>query len=181
MRFGRSCMVVGCGSETGIGLGPRCVVGIFVPSLALSVQNIYIALLQPSLVITESFHEGHPEAPRNVPCDVAVHPGNIESATVFLDTKGASRGAYSQAPGLSVLNARSIQPAAGSMATSRLTGLFPFNLEASNEYLVCVAGAESGERPTTRKSCPCVRQVSRVGIKLRFEFNLRGDELDVGD
>lgn len=126
-------MIVGCGSEAGVGLGPRRVIGIFVPGLALSVQNIYIVLLQPSLVITESLHEGHPQAPRNVPCDVAVHPGNIESATAFLDTNSASRGAYSQAPGLSVLNARSIQPAAGSMATSRLTGLFPFNLEASNE------------------------------------------------
>lgn len=72
-----------------------------------------------------------------------------------------SRGTYSQAPGLSVLNARSSQPAAGSMVTSRLTGLLPFSMDASKAYLVCDIGAASGERPTTRKSCPYTKSVSR--------------------
>lgn len=163
--FGCSCSLVDCASKTGIGLRPWGVVGVVIPSLALFVQNIYIALWKSSLVITESLEEGHPQPPRDVPCYVAVHPGNRRSATGSRHAKSASLGTYSQAPGLSVLNASSSQPAAGSMVTSRLTGLSPFNLEASNAYLVCVAGLASGERPTTRKSCPFVRTVSKSGRK----------------
>lgn len=99
----------------------------------------------------------------------------------LLTQNGASGGTYSHAPGLSVLNARSSQPAAGSIVTSRLTGLLPFNKPASNAYLVCVAGDASGERPTTRKSCPCIRHVSKYEAKINFGSNLREDESDAGD
>lgn len=53
-------MAVDCGSKTGIGLWPWGVVGKFIPCLALSVQNIYIALFQPSLEVIASLEEGHP-------------------------------------------------------------------------------------------------------------------------
>lgn len=150
------------GSQSGVCLRPRGVIReIVIPSLALRVKNVDITLFHPSLIVTNSLEECHPQPSSNVPCDVAVHSGNIESAGIVLDMNGLLIGTYSQAPGLSVLNARSSHPAAGSMVTSRLTGLLPFSLEASKAYLVCVAGAESGDRPTTRKSCPLTNTFSK--------------------
>lgn len=105
-------MLVDCGSKTGIGLRPWGVVGVFIPSLALCVQHIYVALFQPSLVITESLEESHPQTPRNVPCDVAVHAGNSESAKVFLDANGASRGNIQPGAGVVCLE-REKQPPSG--------------------------------------------------------------------
>lgn len=82
--FGCSPMVVDCGSKTGISLRPRGVVGKFIPSLALSVQNIYVVLFQPSLEVIASLEEGHAQTSRDMPCDVAVHSGNNKSATILL-------------------------------------------------------------------------------------------------
>lgn len=80
-----------CRLETGIGLWPWGVVSILIPSLALFVQNIYVVLFQPSLVIAKSLQKGHPQTSRDVPCDVAVHAGNNESAPVFLATNSTLR------------------------------------------------------------------------------------------
>lgn len=105
-------MLVDCGSKAGVGLRPWGVVGIFIPSLALFVQNIYITLRQPSLVITKSLEEGHSQPPGNVPCNVAMHPGNSESAKVFLDANGPSKGDIQPGTGVVCLE-REKQPASG--------------------------------------------------------------------
>lgn len=110
--FGCSCRLVNCGSKTGISLRPWGVVGIFIPSLTLFVQDIYIALRQPSLVITRSLEEGHPEPPRNVPRDVAVHSGNNGLAKVFPGANGVLRGNIQPGTGVVCLE-REKQPASG--------------------------------------------------------------------